>query len=93
MSDLGMIPRYFSGYDCPDEYTCDAIIVDRTTGEIVSRYDAANPANVRADYGAKSDRERLACNGHDIDEKIHTTKSKITDQQLVDFCRRSSYDD
>lgn len=72
-----LIRRYVKTHDAPDEYTYDAIWTDRLTGQVVMRYDAADPANTNPAYGAKPDSECLANLGHDINAEIETGQSAI----------------
>ncbi len=88
----GMIPRLFKGMDCPDSTTCDIVYIDMLTGKEVMRYDGADPANTRFDYGATPDADILARKGYDIKEMIDPAKAVIT----LEACRKAmriSYDD
>lgn len=81
----GLVPRFFKGSDCPDEYTCDVVYIDRLTGREVLRYDGADPANTRFDYGAQADRDILARKGLDIKEMIRPEQAVIS----LDQCRNA----
>jgi hypothetical protein len=72
------VPRYFKGMDCPTYTTADVVYIDRLTGREVMRYDGADPANTRFDYGAKPDSEIFADRGLDIKEMIDPAKAVIT---------------
>lgn len=100
----GLKARFTKIYDSPDCLTCDCLIVDRTTGKIITRYDAADPANTRFDYGAKSDDEILSNMGYDIKEMVDPSKIIMTSEKLSNMVQsqcsgcsscegRSSYDE
>lgn len=72
------VPRYFQGLDCPDDTTADVVYIDRLTGKEVMRYDGADPANTRFDYGATPDAEIFKRRGLDIKEMIDPAKAVIT---------------
>lgn len=72
------VPRYFKGMDCPDPTTADVVYIDRLTGKEVLRYDGADPANTRFDYGAKPDAEVFAKRGLNIKETIDPAKAVIS---------------
>lgn len=74
------VPRYFKGYDCPDSTTADVVYIDRLTGNEVMRYDGADPANTRFDYGATPDAECFARRGMNIKETIDPAKAVISIQ-------------
>jgi hypothetical protein len=78
----GLVARFAKIYDAPDSTTYDCLIVDRTTGKVVTRYDAADPANTRVDYGAKSDDEILANLGYDIKELVDPSRIVTTPASL-----------
>jgi hypothetical protein len=92
-STQNAVPRYFKGLDCPDDTTADVVYIDRLTGKEVMRYDGADPANTRFDYGATPDRDIFARRGLDIKEMIDPAKAVVS----VDDCRRrmrsSDWDD
>ena len=75
-----MVPRFWKGMDCPDSITCDVVYIDRTTGKEVMRYDGADPANTRFDYGATPDADIFARKGLNIKELVHKDKCVVTDQ-------------
>lgn len=66
----GLVRRYVKSYDEPDDCTCDCIWTDRLTGKIVLSYDAADPANTSAAYGAPPDSDVFARMGLNIDEEV-----------------------
>lgn len=72
------VARYWKGYDCPDEYTCDVVYIDRTTGNVVLRYDGADPANTRFDYGAIADCDRFARKGRNIKEVVPESECVVS---------------
>lgn len=65
-----MVRRYFRRYEDDEEFVCDAVWIDRTTGKEVLRYDAADPANTNPDYGAIPDADCFANKGLDINERV-----------------------
>lgn len=65
-----LVLRYERQLDTPDEYTCDVVWIDRTTGREVMRYDGADPANTSPAYGAPSDEECFRRKGLDIKEEV-----------------------
>lgn len=75
------VPRYFKGMDCPDFTTADVVYIDRLTGHEVMRYDGADPANTRFDYGATPDAEIFAKRGLNIKETIDPAKAVISIQE------------
>lgn len=77
------VPRYFKGWDCPTPTTADVVYIDRLTGKEVERYDGADPANTRFDYGATPDSVIFANRGMNIKEMIDPAKAVIT----LDECR------
>jgi len=81
------VPRYFKGWDCPDSTTADVFYIDRLTGKEVMRYDGADPANTRFDYGAKPDAEIFAGRGLDIKEMIDPAKAVISLQECMNRMR------
>jgi len=85
----GLVPRFFKGMDCPDPYTADVVYIDVTTGREVMRYDGADPANTRFDYGAKPDSECLANLGYDIKEMIEPGKAVVSHAECA---KRMRYD-
>ena len=88
----GEVPRYFKGWDCPDSTTADVVYIDRVTGKEVMRYDGADPANTRFDYGATPDADIFAKRGLDIKEMIDPARATIS----IKECRRQmreSFDD
>jgi hypothetical protein len=54
----------------PDDYTHDIIWIDRVTGNVVLRYDGADPANTRASRGAITDEEVFRRRGMDLNEEV-----------------------
>ena len=66
-------PRYKKVYDCPDEYTCDVVYIDRLTGKEIIRYDGADPANTNTECGGISDSDRFLNRGLDKHEKVVDT--------------------
>ncbi len=100
----GLTARFAKIYDSPDCTTCDCLIVDRTTGKIITRYDAADPANTRFDYGAKNDGDVLRTMGYDIKEMVDPSAIITTPERLSSMVQsqclgcsscegRSSYDE
>jgi hypothetical protein len=83
------VPRYFKGWDCPDSTTADVVYIDRLTGEEVMRYDGADPANTRFDYGARPDADYFAKRGLDIKEVINPSKAVISIQECRNRMRVS----
>lgn len=84
------VPRYFKGLDRPDATTADVVYIDRLTGREVMRYDGADPANTRFDYGATPDSEYFARMGMNIRETIHPDAAVISiqacqNQMRVDY--------
>lgn len=85
--------RYVKIYDCPDSTTCDVCYVDVTTGKEVMRYDGADPANTREDYGAKSDEDCFIEKGLALREMIDSAKAvdpqtyvgRYTEVEYFDF--------
>lgn len=69
-----LIRRFFHRYEDDEEFICDAVWTDRTTGKEVLRYDAADPANTSPDYGAVSDADCFASKGLDIREMVPISK-------------------
>lgn len=90
-----MVARYWKGLDCPDSTTADVVYIDRATGHEVMRYDGADPANTRFDYGAKTDADCFAAKGLDIKEMIHKDKCVVSDQWCAQQMRMdyTDYDD
>lgn len=77
-----LILRYLRSWDRgdpndPNSTVYDAIYTDRLTGREVMRYDAADPANTQASYGAITDEEAMASRGLDINEEIDAEKSVL----------------
>lgn len=79
--DYGVVPHYsqrtISRYHYNvwngepwEDTVCDVYYVDRLTGQTVLRYDAADPANTRADYGADSDYWKMQKRGLNLEERI-----------------------
>lgn len=88
-----LVPRYFKGMDCPDDTTADVVYIDRLTGKEVMRYDGADPANTRFDYGARPDADYFAKRGLDIKEMIDPAKAVISLQECSNRMRFNVYDD
>jgi hypothetical protein len=86
------VPRYFKGTDCPDEYTADVVYIDRLTGKEVMRYDGADPANTRFDYGATPDADIFARRGMDIKETIDPAKAVVSLEECRNRMRFSFTD-
>jgi len=86
-----LVPRYFKGWDCPDDTTADVVYIDRLTGNEVMRYDGADPANTRFDYGATPDREFFRRRGLDIKEMIDPAKAVISLQECRNRMRFNIY--
>jgi len=82
-----MVARFWKGQDCPDSTTCDIVYIDLTTGKEVMRYDGADPANTRFDYGARPDADYFAQLGLDIKEMIHSDKCVVSAQDCASFMR------
>lgn len=78
-----MVARFWKGMDCPDSMTADVVYIDRTTGREVMRYDGADPANTRFDYGAEPDADILARQGYDIKEMVHKDACVVSVQQCA----------
>lgn len=74
--------RYYRFYDQDDDTMCDVVWVDRTTGQRVMRYDAADPANTNPYYGATSDGDCFKKKGLDIKEMVPASEVKFTDAEL-----------
>jgi hypothetical protein len=55
---------------------CDVVWIDRLTGEEISRYDGADPANTNSYYGATSDDERFKRLGRDPNALIDAKDAK-----------------
>lgn len=72
----GKTLRYEYTYDESDEYTCDKVWIDRLTGKVVLRYDAADPANTNSYYGARPDEESFVRKGLDIYAVIDAADAK-----------------
>ena len=70
----GKVMRYEYTYD--EREDCDKVWVDRLTGNVVLRYDAADPANTNSYYGARPDEEFFVRKGLDIYEVIDATAAK-----------------
>lgn len=87
------VPRYFKGWDCPDPTTADVVYIDRLTGKEVMRYDGADPANTRFDYGARPDADYFARRGLDIKEMIDPAKAVISIQECRNRMRVDLNDD
>jgi len=67
------IRRFAKDYDMgesEEDCICDVVYTDRTTGKEVLRYDGADPANYREDYGAVPDHLIFARKGLDINEMV-----------------------
>jgi hypothetical protein len=86
------VPRYFKGMDCPDLTTADVVYIDRLTGKEVMRYDGADPANTRFDYGARTDAEYFSKRGMNIKETIDPAKAVITIQACQNRMRVDYWD-
>lgn len=69
-----LVRRYVKIIDCPDSRTYDVCYVDLTNGQEVMRYDGADPANTREDYGAKPDAVCFAEKGLNLRECIEASK-------------------
>lgn len=79
----GKIARYYKGMDqSSDLGGAYVFYIDRTTGERVLDYDAADPANTNPYYGARSDGEHLRAHGHDLKELIDPGQAVITEDEL-----------
>lgn len=88
----GLVARYWWGYDCPDSTTCDKVYIDRVTGREVGRYDAADPANTRFDYGATTDADWFASMGLRLSELVRPEDCTLTEAECA--ARMAvSYDD
>lgn len=87
----GMVARYFKGLDCPDSTTADVVYIDRMTGEEVMRYDGADPANTRFDYGATPDADCFSQRGMNIKEKIRSEDAVISIQQCQNRMRQDDW--
>jgi hypothetical protein len=72
----GKTLRYEHVLDESERYICDKVWIDRLTGKEVLRYDAADPANTNAWYGARSDEESFIAKGLDIYAMIDTKDAK-----------------
>jgi hypothetical protein len=79
------VARYFKGWDCPEPTIADVVYIDRLTGKEVMRYDGADPANTRFDYGATPDAEYFERRGLDIKEMIDPTAAAIS----IEACKRA----
>lgn len=88
----GKVLRLFKGMDCPDSTTCDIVYIDVKTGEEVLRYDGADPANTRFDYGAVPDADTLKKRGYDIQEEIDVSEAVVTHAECAMRMRQSSDD-
>lgn len=66
----GKTYRYEYVYDESQDCMCDKVWIDRLTRNEVVRYDAADPANTNAWYGARPDEECFVARGLDIYEVI-----------------------
>ncbi len=62
--------RYIRVMDCPDRFTADICWIDTITGEEILRYDGADPANTKEEYGAVPDEIIFARKGLNIHEEI-----------------------
>ena len=87
------VPRYFKGWDCPDDTTADVVYIDRLTGKEVMRYDGADPANTRFDYGARPDAKIFARRGMNIKETIDPGKAVVSLQECANRMRFNIYGD
>jgi hypothetical protein len=88
----GLTPRFVKGMD-QSEGDCDNVIVDRTTGEVVLRYDAADPANTNPYYGATTDGECMRKKGLEINEMVSHNLIITTPQSLAKiFLPNDSFD-
>lgn len=66
-----MVRRYTKRLDIDEgDLICDAVWTDRTTGKVVLRYDAADPANTDPEYGAVPDSECFKNRGLDMYEMV-----------------------
>ena len=76
---MSKIHRYFEAYWEPNSsiVVCDHVWFDRKTGEVVIRYDAADPANTNPSYGAMTDAERFERKGLDRREMIDLSEAKV----------------
>lgn len=77
----GMVARYWWGYDCPDSTTCDKVYIDRLSGKEVGRYDAADPANTRFDYGAPTDADWFSRMGLTLGELVRPEDCVLTEAE------------
>lgn len=87
------VPRYFKGMDCPDSTTADVVYIDRLTGKEVMRYDGADPANTRFDYGATPDSEYFSRDGRNIKEMIDPNAAVISIEECYRRMRVDFSDD
>lgn len=73
------VSRYHKGYWEPISHLVvfDCVWIDRKTGKIVMRYDAADPANTNPEYGAEPDWYLLDQKGIDIQEKIPVSECAV----------------
>lgn len=88
----GLVPRFFKGWDCPDEYTADVVYIDRLTGREVLRYDGADPANTNPYYGATPDSECFRKKGLDIGAMIEPDRAVISIEECRDRMRQNDDD-
>lgn len=87
-----MVARFWKGMDCPDSTTADVVYIDRTTGQEALRYDGADPANTRFDYGAPTDADCLARRGFNIKEMVHKDQCVVSVQQCAARMRLDQWD-
>lgn len=86
------VARYWRGQDCPDSTTCDVVYIDRLTGKEVMRYDGADPANTRFDYGARPDLYIFADKGLDLKELVDPKDCVVTERECASRMRYSMDD-
>lgn len=89
----GLVPRFWRGVDAPDRTTYDIVYYDKLTGRVVLRYDGADPANTRFDYGALTDADLLKRMGLDIGELVDPSKCVVTDSWCAQQMRQDYSDD
>ncbi|MCP1852881.1 MULTISPECIES: hypothetical protein [unclassified Bradyrhizobium] len=95
MSELAtpaMIPRYVRSVYAPEGTTIyDVIWTDRLSGQEVTRYDGADPANTHPAYGGMPDSDWFEKKGLDINEGIELEKSvlPVPDGEAERFAART----
>lgn len=78
----GKVARYYRFADDDGDTTYDIVWCDRVTGERVTRYDGADPANTNPYYGATPDKVIFEKKGRDITEMVDPSDVKFTDDAL-----------